>query len=168
MHYKLVYKKYLLKATKLGHKGKSLMRTDWCGAFFYFILKGHKNLYRKRIKVRWCRDSILQKKFWKFIPPTHAYLRANLRTLVHNRAHPCTPAHSLPHLHPPTEHLCIPTHTRVHPRTLVHTCAHPGTPANTRTHLRTPVYTQAHPHTSHTYPLMPADALNLINQMNYM
>ena len=132
MHYKLVYKKYLLKATKLGHKGKSLMRTDWCGAFFYFILKGHKNLYRKRIKVRWCRDSILQKKFWKYIP------------------HPCISTHTC--AHPRT-----PVHTRAHLRTPAHTRAHPCTPSHTRTdpctHSRTPPHTRAHyPTLSHTLP----------------
>ena len=40
----------------------------------------NKNSYRIRIKVCWCRDSILQKKFWKFIPltrshPTHWSMR---------------------------------------------------------------------------------------------
>ena len=118
----------------------------------------NKNSYRIRIKVRWCRDSILRRKFWKFIPHMHAYPGANLCTPAHNHAHPCTP-----------------TPTCTHPRTLSHTCTHPPntyayphTPRYTRTHPGTPPHTRTHPHTSHTYPLMPADALNLINQMSYM
>ena len=45
-----------------------------------------KNSYRIRIKVRWCRDSILWKKFWKFIPHTCAHLPTPAHT------HPPTPA----------------------------------------------------------------------------
>ena len=102
-----------------------------------------KNSYRKRIKVRWCRDSILQKKFWKFIPHTHVYPSANLRTPAHNHAHPCTPMH-----------------TRTHPRTLSHTRTHPP---NTHAYLHTPGYTCAH--RTHT-PHIPADAdFGLINHM---
>ena len=39
------------------------------------------------------------------------------------------------------------------------------TPAHTRAHPHTPAHTRAYPRTPHTYPLMPADALNLINHM---
>ena len=126
-----------------------------------FLAHYKKNSYRIRIKVRWCRDTILRKKFWKFIPHMHAYSCANLRTPAHNcahPAHPCTPAHTHQ----------TPMHTRTQPSTPAHTCAHPRTPAYTQVHPRTPKHTRAHPHTSLTYPLMPADALNLINQMNYM
>ena len=31
--------------------------------------------------------------------------------------------------------------------------------------MHTPALTRTHPHTPHKYPLMPADALNLINHM---
>ena len=41
----------------------------------------NKNSYRIRNKVRWCRDSILQKKFWKFIThpciSTHTHAHTN-------------------------------------------------------------------------------------------
>ena len=94
-----------------------------------------KNLYRIHIKVRWCRDSILRKKFWKFIPHMHVYSCANLRTPAHNCAHP--------HTH--TEHPCTPAHTRAHLRTPRYTRAHPGTPTHTCTH---PTHT-------HWCPLMP-------------
>ena len=60
-----------------------------------------KNSYRIRIKVRWCRDSILWKKFWKFIPHTFAHPC----TPVHTRAHPCTPVHTHPH-QPTHAHWC--------------------------------------------------------------
>ena len=56
-----------------------------------------KNSYRICIKVRWFRDSILQKKFWKFI-------RAHPRILLHTPEHLRTP--TLIHAHP-THH----THT---------------------------------------------------------
>ena len=94
-----------------------------------------------------------------------------MRTPVQIYAHPRTIVHTLhtrahPHTHTPNTH--------AHPSTLVHTRAHPGTPAHTCTYLRTPEHTLAHPrtpthtHTSLTYPLITADALNLINQMNYI
>ena len=40
---------------------------------------------------------------------------------------------------------------------------HMRTPVNIHAHPCTLAHTHAHPHTPHTYPLMPADALNLIN-----
>ena len=83
--------------------------------------------------------------------------------------------HTLVHIH---AYLPTPMHACAHPRTPAHNCAHPCTPAhtrkhlctpvNTRAHLHTPAHTRAHPchsHTPHTYPLMPADALNLIIRM---
>ena len=93
----------------------------------------NKNSYRIRIKVRWSRDFILQKKFWKFIPYTCI--------------RPCTPAQP-PFC--PLPHPCTPAHTHKSPRTPAHT------------HTRTQ---PCSPHTPHTYPLMPADALNLKNHM---
>ena len=63
-----------------------------------------KNSYRIRIKVRWCRDSILQKKFWKFI--------AHPRTTAHNYAHSRTPEHTCAHPHTLTYTQKHPTHTR--------------------------------------------------------
>ena len=63
-----------------------------------------KNSYRIRIKVRWCRDSILQKKFWKFIP--------HPRTTAHNYTHSRTSAHTCAHPHTLTYTQKHPTHTR--------------------------------------------------------
>ena len=54
-------------------------------------------------------------------------------------------------------------HTRAQPHTLVHTRAYSHIPMHTCAHPRTPTHT--HMHTPHTYTLMPADALNLINHM---
>ena len=68
------------------------------------------------------------------------FSRRNSENTSHTHAYPRTPAH---------------THAHTHTHTLAHTPAHSHTPAHTRTH----------PHTPHTYPLMSADALNLINQM---
>ena len=83
---------------------------------------------------------------------TPVQIYAHPRTITHTRAHSPTPS--------PIHQ--TPMHTRTHPGTPANTCAHLHTPVHTRTHLRTPG------HTSHTYPLMPPDTLNLINQMNYM
>ena len=44
----------------------------------------------------------------------------------------------------------------------MHTHALPFTPVHTSTHPCTPML---YSHTPHTYPLMPADALDLINHM---
>ena len=44
-------------------------------------------------------------------------------------------------------------------------CTHLRTPVHTHAYLSTPAHTHAHMHTPHTYPLMPADALDLINHM---
>ena len=84
-------------------------------------------------------------RFSEYSSHTHqrilAHTHAHPRTPAHNRTHPCTPAHT-------RKHLC--------------------TPVNTQAHLHTPAHTRAHPchsHTPHTYPLMPADALNLIIHM---
>ena len=99
--------------------------------------------------------------FTKKIRIGYVLKSACMRTRVQIYAHPCTivhTPHTHAHPHPPTEHPCTPAHTRAHLRTLVHTRAHPGTPAHTR----------AHPHTPAHIPHIPADALNLINQMNYM
>ena len=126
------------------HYSKGLINTDHFKILStYFIIEEYlprierENSYRIRIKVRWCRDSILRKKFWKFIPHMHAYSCANLRTPAHNCAHPYTPAHT---------HR-TPMHTRTQPSTPAHTCAHPRTPAHTRAHLRTPAHTYDHWHT---------------------
>ena len=86
---------------------------------------------------------------------SHTCMRTPVQIYAHPRTIVHTP-HTRAHPHTPTEHPCTPAHNRAHLRTLVHTRAHPGTPVHTHTHL----------HTSHTYPLMPTDALNLINQMN--
>ena len=129
-----------------------------------FLANYKKNLYRIHIKVRWCRDSILLKKFWRYIP--HPYISthtcAHLCTPTHTHAHPRTPAHTRAHprTHPHTHALPpTPTHTRAHP------CTHSCTPLHTCAHPRTLLHTRTHSHTPHTYPLMSADALNLINHM---
>merc|ERR1712218_565002 len=58
------------------------------------------------------------------------------------------------------------SHPHAYPCTPVHTRAYPCTPSHTCTQPRTPMHTlPAHSHTPHTYPLMSADALNLINHM---
>ena len=54
----------------------------------------NKNSYRIRIKVRWCRDSILRKKFWKIIQ--------HMCISMHIRPYPCKPAHTC--VHPRTPH----------------------------------------------------------------
>ena len=56
-------------------------------------------------------------------------------------------------IHP--THMHTPMHIHTHPPTTTHTRAQSRTATHTRTHTRTP----------HTYPLMPADALNVINHM---
>ena len=95
---------------------------------------------------------------------THAYPPTHQHTPVHTRAHLRTPAHT--RAHPRT-----PVHTHAYPRTLAHTRTHPCTPVHTHAHLHTLMHTRAHLHTPthtcrpHTYPLMPADAFNLINHM---
>ena len=85
------------------------------------------------------------------IHPTH------MHTPMHIRAPPFCPL-------PPT-----PMHTYApppaHPRTPIHTREHLPTPVHTHPHLHTPGHTHAQPCSPHTYPLMPADALNLINHM---
>ena len=87
---------------------------------------------------------------------THAYTHAYPRT------HQCTPMHTRTHLHTPAHTHAYPS-TPAHTRTLAHTCTHPCTPVHTCAHPRTPTHTHGHMHTPHTYPLMPADTLNLIN-----
>ena len=107
--------------------------------------------------------------------PTHAHLRIP-HTPAHTSTHPLTPAHThvhvcIPthtHTHPPMYmyvHLHTPAHTCAHLRTPVFTRAHPHKPAHTHTNPHTPVHTCEDPHTPHKYPLMPANALNLINHM---
>merc|ERR1712218_281616 len=80
------------------------------------------------------------------------FSRRNSENTSHTHAYPRTPAHT-------GTYPCTPSHTCTHPRTpmhtLTHTRAHPRTLSHTRTHSRTP----------HTYPLMSADALNLINHI---
>ena len=53
--------------------------------------------------------------------------------------------------------------------TYAHTSPHIATPAHTLlrtpTHTYPPAHTHTHLHTPHTYPLIPADALNLTNHM---
>ena len=128
---------------------------DASAIFFWFlwVREMEKNLYRIRIKVRWCIESSLQKIFWKFIQHTHLQTPSHFRTLPH------TPMHTRAyHTHPPN-------HTHIHVCTFACTCARPCTPAHTQAHLSTPEHTRAHPHTSthpsthpcisHTYPLMP-------------
>ena len=115
-----------------------------------------KNLYRICIKVRWCRDSILQKKFWKFIPHTCVHPCISTHTPAHTCAHTCVhpriiayqqiPMHTRPHPH-------TPGHTLAHSRLPTHTHAYPRIPAHTNAHLRTTMHTRTHPrtHPKHTH-----------------
>ena len=73
-----------------------------------------------------------------------------------NSSHTHAHIHAYPH---------TPVHTHAHQRTPMHTSAIPPTPADTLAHPHTPIYTNAQSHTPHTYPLMPADNLNLINHI---
>ena len=73
-------------------------------------------MYRIRIKVRWCRDSILLKKFWKFIPLTYAHTCAYPRTPAHTCAHPPTPAHTA---HIPADALNLINHMKLHVNTVI-------------------------------------------------
>ena len=90
---------------------------------------------------------------------THAYTHAYPKTSGHQR----TPRYT--QVYPGT-----PPYTRTHPCTPVQPpfcpLPHPCTPAHTHKSPRTPAHTHTRtqpcsPHTPHTYPLMPADALNL-------
>ena len=118
-----------------------------------------QNSYRIRIKVR----SVLKTLFSGRNSENSSHTQ--MRTPVQIYAHPRTITHTRAHSPTPSPIHQTPMHTRTHPGTPAHTCAHPCTTVHTHTHLRTPGHTGAHPH---TYPLMPADTLNLINQMNYM
>ena len=106
-----------------------------------------KKLYRIRIKVRWCRDSILWKKFWKFIPHTFAHPC----TPTHICSHPPIPTNTHPNLPTPSPYQPTPAYTYAH-LSMLHT--HPRSPAHTCAYLCTPTFTCTHPHTPQTCPLM--------------
>ena len=113
--------------------------------FFCIVLL--KNLYRIRIKVRWCRDSILWKKFWKFIPHTFAHPC----TPTHICSHPPIPTNTHPNLPTPSPYQPTPAYTYAH-LSMLHT--HPRSPAHTCAYLCTPTFTCTHPRTPQTCPLM--------------
>ena len=94
------------------------------------------------------------------------FSRRNSENSSHTPAHTC--AHTCVHPRIPVhtrKHPGTPMHTRAYPPTPVHTHAQSRIPAHTHAHLHTPAHTHPHMHTPHTYPLMPANALNLINHM---